>query len=221
MNAFFRSLRIACRHSRSPRILLQAYDSQSSACCRHSYTTPPLAGLARRSLFSSAGGGDNDPHAAFKEQMEQLKEERQELFGFTDEEHSAWSNAAQQGNAHQLPASLMQSVEQARAEAAQPNFVFPSSDYDKPQDGQDSNIPNDVDYQPSHGLTHLSEDGSSVNMVDVGHKTATKRMARAETRMILPPEVLEAFRGSNTSELVGPKGPIFATAKIAGIMAAK
>mmetsp|Transcript_116252 Transcript_116252/g.237777 ORF Transcript_116252/g.237777 Transcript_116252/m.237777 type:complete len:168 (-) Transcript_116252:303-806(-) len=66
-------------------------------------------------------------------------------------------------------------------------------------------------------------------MVDVGRKAVTPRMAHARTEVWLPPDVLEAFLpkteagdGSSSSpELVGPKGPIFATAKIAGIMAAK
>jgi len=70
-------------------------------------------------------------------------------------------------------------------------------------------------------------------MVDVGHKVVTPRTAHARSEVWLPPEVLEAFlpgaasTNNNTTtnlsfgELVGPKGPIFATAKIAGIMAAK
>lgn len=188
---------------------------------QHKHNSPVLV---RRTLFSASGGGNNngnstDAHADYLQQMEELKQEREDLYGFTDEEQTAWSNAGKATDS--LPPSLMQSIEQARAEAgAQSDPVFLSND-DLPiqqGSGENSNV-----YEPSHGLTHLSEDGSSVNMVDVGHKTATKRIARAETRMILPPEVLEAFsQGRATeTELVGPKGPIFATAKIAGIMAAK
>ena len=77
-------------------------------------------------------------------------------------------------------------------------------------------------------LTHLSEDGTSIHMVDVGSKTSTQRMAKAQTKVIFPPEVVDAFLsyGNNSTdesnkELIGPKGPIFATAKVAGIMAAK
>jgi len=51
-------------------------------------------------------------------------------------------------------------------------------------------------------------------------KDVTRRVAVAESKVVFPPEVLEAF-SANTNEMVGPKGPIFATAKIAGIMAAK
>ena len=66
-------------------------------------------------------------------------------------------------------------------------------------------------------------------MVDVGSKDVTKRVAKAQTKVIFPPEVIDALSSYNnnneaandTEELIGPKGPIFATAKVAGIMAAK
>lgn len=163
----------------------------------------------------------------FKEQMEELKNEREDLFGFTEEDHDAWGDAGNPNDS--LPPSLMKSVEQARAQAAALDAGFETSNHSSI--GQDpSFVSEDIgsddssgyDEPSHHGLTHLSEDGASVNMVDVGHKSVSKRIARAETRMILPPEVLQAFQGSSTKEeLVGPKGPIFATAKIAGIMAAK
>ena len=70
-------------------------------------------------------------------------------------------------------------------------------------------------------LTHLTADGKNVHMVDVGAKNVTKRVAVAESKVVFPPEVLEAFSTTQPDEMVGPKGPIFATAKIAGIMAAK
>jgi cyclic pyranopterin phosphate synthase len=55
-------------------------------------------------------------------------------------------------------------------------------------------------------------------MVDVGDKAVTKRSAIAETRVALPPEVAGPLRerGFSTS-----KGPVFQTAIIAGVMAAK
>jgi MoaC family len=62
--------------------------------------------------------------------------------------------------------------------------------------------------------------GNAVTMVDVGSKQVSRRTARAQSQVVFPPEVMAAFelRGE---ELIGPKGPIFATAKLAGIMAAK
>jgi cyclic pyranopterin phosphate synthase len=55
-------------------------------------------------------------------------------------------------------------------------------------------------------------------MVDIGGKTATRRTATAEARVWLPGAILERFDGS---EIRGPKGAVFQTAVIAGIMAAK
>ena len=170
---------------------------------------------------SSSGSGWNenqdDPHAMFREQMEQLKLERTELFGFTDDEREAWSN--RNSSTERLPPSLMESVREARAQA---NKNMPSEE--SPMIESSNEADNFVavgGYNPSHGLTHLSEDGSTANMVDVGHKAVTQRMARAETKVILPSEVIEALHVKTGEEVVGPKGAVFATARIAGIMAAK
>ena len=148
-------------------------------------------------------------------QLYRLKVEREEVFGFTHKEHTAWSNLS--SGTEKLPASLMEEIEQARAnaDAAQEETLEAS-----PQ-ASNGNTPSKS--IPAHGLTHLSEDGTSVNMVDVGDKAVTQRIARAETKVVFPPEVVETFQlnSTNDNELVGPKGPIFATAKLAGIMAAK
>lgn len=55
-------------------------------------------------------------------------------------------------------------------------------------------------------------------MVDVGDKSVTKRTATAESRVLFPGNLAEALRsnGFNSS-----KGPVFQTAIIAGVMAAK
>lgn len=55
-------------------------------------------------------------------------------------------------------------------------------------------------------------------MVDVTDKAVTEREARAQARVLLPPEVRAAIEGD---EIRGPKGPVFQTAIIAGTMAAK
>ena len=64
-------------------------------------------------------------------------------------------------------------------------------------------------------LTHLDEDGR-VRMVDVGDKTATRRMAVAEGRIDCAPETLALVIDGTA-----PKGAVIATAEIAGVMAAK
>jgi cyclic pyranopterin phosphate synthase len=55
-------------------------------------------------------------------------------------------------------------------------------------------------------------------MVDVGSKKATRRSAVAQAVILLPAEVGEALRASGHRT---KKGPVFDTAMVAGVMAAK
>ena len=55
-------------------------------------------------------------------------------------------------------------------------------------------------------------------MVDVGGKAVTAREAHARSIVVLPEAVLAALDGD---EIQSKKGPVFATAIIAGVMAAK
>ena len=66
-------------------------------------------------------------------------------------------------------------------------------------------------------LSHVDA-GNRPTMVDVGDKTATDREARARCVVNLPTAVLAALDGD---EIETKKGPVFATAIIAGVMAAK
>ena len=66
-------------------------------------------------------------------------------------------------------------------------------------------------------LSHVDDDNRPA-MVDVSEKRVTERVARARSRVLLPPPVLEALEGN---EIQSKKGPVFATAIIAGVMAAK
>ena len=68
---------------------------------------------------------------------------------------------------------------------------------------------------PSYGLSHLNERGEA-HMVDVGAKEATVRTARAQAIVHLQPATLQAILDGQL-----PKGDVLATARIAGIMAAK
>ena len=65
------------------------------------------------------------------------------------------------------------------------------------------------------GLTHLDEHGAA-RMVDVGVKPESQRKAVAEGRIRMSGEALAALWDG-----YGPKGDALATARIAGIMAAK
>ena len=70
---------------------------------------------------------------------------------------------------------------------------------------------------PSKRLTHL-DDAQRPRMVDVSGKEMTLRTARASCTVRLPPDVASAIAGD---ELVSAKGPVFQTAILAGVMAAK
>jgi cyclic pyranopterin monophosphate synthase len=67
------------------------------------------------------------------------------------------------------------------------------------------------------GLTHLDA-ASRPTMVAVGGKAITHRVAEAEARMRLPAAVARALRATGHRTA---KGPVFDTAIIAGVMAAK
>jgi len=64
-------------------------------------------------------------------------------------------------------------------------------------------------------LTHLDDTGAAT-MVDVGDKAVTDRTAVAEGRVVMRPETLALIVAGDV-----PKGDVIATARIAGIMAAK
>jgi cyclic pyranopterin phosphate synthase len=71
-------------------------------------------------------------------------------------------------------------------------------------------------------LSHVDERGLPT-MVDVGTKAVTRRTATARAVVDFPLEVMIKLRegAAGGTELIGPKGPIFATAVVAGIQAAK
>ncbi|PHP67846.1 cyclic pyranopterin monophosphate synthase MoaC [Zhengella mangrovi] len=64
-------------------------------------------------------------------------------------------------------------------------------------------------------LTHIAETGEA-HMVDVGDKATTSRTAIAEGAVVMQPATLAAILAGNAK-----KGDVIATARIAGIMAAK
>ena len=164
---------------------------------------PLLRHFYRSSNLQRSFTSGEDPYASFRAQMKELQEERELLFGFSDDDVSAWK---QQGSS--LDSSQIDILNQARMEQDT------SIDH---QYEETSPLVTTSSHQP---ITHLSEDGADIAMVDVGHKDVTRRVARAQSRVVFPPEVMAAFEVVG-GELIGPKGPIFTTAKLAGIMAAK
>jgi len=63
-------------------------------------------------------------------------------------------------------------------------------------------------------LSHVDETSGRVQMVDVGHKPPMRRRATARGAVLMEPETARRLRDL-------PKGDALATAKLAGIMAAK
>ena len=66
-------------------------------------------------------------------------------------------------------------------------------------------------------LSHVNEKGNAA-MVDVSEKADTLRMAKAQAEIIFPENLNALFQNN---EYQSPKGPVFQTARIAGIQGAK
>ena len=64
-------------------------------------------------------------------------------------------------------------------------------------------------------LTHFNADGAA-HMVDVGDKPATRRLARAEGRILMAPDTLALIEAGGHR-----KGDVLGVARLAGIMGAK
>jgi len=186
---------------------------------------PLVVRLQRQSFTSNTTTTDDvsseQAHRMFQEQMKELQQEREALFGFTEQDHEAWKQASigndkdsTDNTDHQI---LLQEIKVARQE------LFAAQQQQLSDD--DTETPSSP--SPSGPFTHLSPSQTSVNMVPVGSKAMTERVAVAQSRVIFPTSVVQAFTlttdgdDDDDQELVGPKGPIFATAKVAGIMAAK
>ncbi len=69
-------------------------------------------------------------------------------------------------------------------------------------------------------LSHLDEKNRP-RMVDVGAKPVTVRTAHARAELTLPAALASLIGGGERPEIVTPKGPLFHTAVLAGIMGAK
>jgi MoaC family len=180
---------------------------------------------ARRCFSQNTGGGAGaEHHEAFLKQMQELQAERDTLFGFTDDDRNGWANNSKD---HQFDHSFLDEINQARDKHYSSSSDATQSDTSELSDIAETQLPDTNNNKNNNhdgfaGLSHLSTDGTSVHMVNVGDKQVTSRVAVAQSIVILPHAVIKAFhKKENVHDLVGPKGPIFATAKVAGIMAAK
>jgi cyclic pyranopterin phosphate synthase len=143
---------------------------------------------------------------------EEAYAEREALFQFTSEEKSAWANYSTsnplQMNQHKLHLIKEALAHRERVEHASQSTAAASS--------------RDQSTNSTSQFTHLSAQQNTISMVDVGNKTPTRRIAKARCTVTFPPEVLSAFSTQpQNKDMIGPKGPIFETARLAGIMGAK
>ena len=155
-----------------------------------------------------------------------LDEREDATYGFTNEEKLAWTMyGANRGRERMTIATTR---DRPRGGASSASSLNSSSS-------------SPSSYPASSPFTHLNHNGNAANMVDVGNKVPTLRIATARSYVVFPPEVMSAFRvvvdggggggrddgggegggGGMTTDMIGPKGPIFEIAKIAGIMGAK
>ena len=67
-------------------------------------------------------------------------------------------------------------------------------------------------------FTHISPETNYPTMVDVSDKQVTKRIARAQSIVVLGQEIMKHLQAN---DIQTKKGPVFQTAIIAGTMAAK
>ena len=175
---------------------------------------------------------------------EEAYADREALYGFTDEEREAWTTDARRSAAAGPSSSAGGGDEDGGRNAAADEYFArlagvrraagtPPPPSHPPSSSSSSS-------SSSYPFSHLNprEDGAA--MVDVGGKIPSRRIAIARSVVVFPPEVMSAFRligrgggkeeedgrggggcGEETREMIGPKGPIFETARIAGIMGAK
>mmetsp|Transcript_23733 Transcript_23733/g.58173 ORF Transcript_23733/g.58173 Transcript_23733/m.58173 type:complete len:202 (+) Transcript_23733:160-765(+) len=165
-------------------------------------------------LFDDESSSSTTNATMTPEDLDMMHQEREAIFEFSDQEKQAWSQPQMK-----LSPQLMMEIAEARA----------ALERERSRSETTTTVVSKEEEELHHpSFSHVSQDGDSVHMVDVGHKQVTTRMAEAQTKVILPDSVMEAFgldhatsSSSQTKELIGPKGPILATAKLAGIMAAK
>lgn len=131
--------------------------------------------------------------------------EREALFQFTSEEKSAWTNFST-SNTSQMNEQKLMMIKEALAHRERIEHA--------------QSLKAAQQTTPTSHFTHLNPHQNTISMVDVGNKLPTRRIAKAQSTVTFPPEVMSAFQHSQ-NEMVGPKGPIFETARLAGIMGAK
>ncbi len=183
--------------------------------------------------------------------IEEMNKDREAIYNFSKEEKNAWANTnvanhsfdpkflemidkAREAKA-EYERSMTEKTEEHLNTLTQESLMEIADKGDTNlsnahlQNGKMHNMEkkdesNDKGLRVNEYFTHLNEKGDEVSMVDVGEKEITRRIAVARTSVYFPPEVMDAFGiidSDGKSEMIGKKGPIFSTARLAGIMGAK
>jgi len=174
-----------------------------------------------------------------EERVDNMNMDRESLYDFTKEEKESWVSVADKSKTYS--ASFLEAIEKAR-KARHVLKLEPEKNRDMSWEKDEKHSMDDIPQNRtghkdiiqrnmSQHFTHLSPAGDKIAMVDVGQKEVTSRAATARSAVVFPPEVMVAFglkdweeqiqESSYKEEVIGPKGPIFATAQLAGIMGAK
>jgi hypothetical protein len=203
-----------------------------------------------------------------KEEMEDIYQEREQIYNFTKEEKLAWGRITMNPNSKNHPShfqqrhspAFMDAIQKAREAKAlldeqienekretlkelidNGNYINKEDDQQQinavdananNHDDKNNNNNNTMNNENNEIFTHLNEKGDEVSMVDISDKNVSKRIAIARSSVLFPQEVMDAFglkstctnddnNNNNNNDIIGPKGPIFATARLAGIMGAK
>lgn len=136
---------------------------------------------------------------------EEAYAEREALFQFTSEEKTAWANHSSSSHPLQMSQQKLLLIKEALAQRER-------EEHAKQHEPFSQQIPTE--------FTHLNLEQNGVSMVDIGNKVTTRRIAKARSVVVFPPDVMTAFQLTN-GDMIGPKGPIFETARLAGIIGAK
>lgn len=173
---------------------------------------------------------DNNAIPVHSLDNDDLKSDREALYGFTTEERNAWSTIGSNNATNHT--TMLHDLELARQQQQEEESERRRSSI---VDNTEGNarielVQSASSTTTSSSFSHLTEDQRQIHMVDVGSKLPTRRTATAQSMVIFPPEILQALNQTelhqphtlkSSKEWIGPKGPIFATAITAGIMGVK
>ena len=161
-----------------------------------------------------------------------VKSDREALYGFTTEERNAWSTIGSNNSTNHV--TMLREIELARQQQQHEEDTERRKNNNNDGSARIELVHSiSKNTMTSSSFSHLTQDQKHIHMVDVGSKAPTRRTATAQSMVVFPPEILQALNKktecnqlqntskSSSSEWIGPKGPIFATAITAGIMGVK